>query len=83
MFYFPCLYDAKVGLLIFFVYPQITKHFSLVAVKWHPIFPRFGNILIVLKDTISQRKQIAFNGFLFFKKVIIDVANDDSSVKKI
>ena len=74
------IYDPDIGLIIFFMHPEITKPFSLVAIEWHSVLPHLRNILIILKDMVSQCKQITFNGFFFFKKVVIDVANNESSL---
>jgi len=58
--YFVSIHNAKVWLFVFFVQPQVTKHFTVIAINRHAIFPGFGYFAVEGKYDIAQSQQTTF-----------------------
>lgn len=63
-----------------FIHPQITKHFALIAIKGHAVFPDLGYVCIEIQDKASQKKECAFYWLLFVQEEIIDIAQHFSCI---
>lgn len=59
----PALRKTNVWDFVFFVDPQVAKHFIIVIIEGHAIFPFFGDSWIKLPDVRPEKKQTAFYGF--------------------
>ncbi len=71
---FFAFYNTNVGLLEFFMNPQVAKPFPVIAIKRHFVFPCFGNVFVETEDVFPQGLQITFYGFILFKEVVVDFA---------
>src|SRR5450432_1905317 len=68
----PAFNDSNIRLTILLMCPQITKHFFVIAIKRHAIFPGLCNIFILFKNMFSQKLKATFYWFYLSQKIIVD-----------
>jgi len=59
----PALSKTNVRDFVLFMDPQVAKHFIIVIIEGHAIFPFFGDSWIKLHDVRPEKKQTAFYRF--------------------
>ena len=64
--------DPKVGLLIFFMYPEITAHFSVVAEDRHPVLPRFTDFAVLFQNMSPHKLKTCSDRFILIQEPFIN-----------
>ena len=65
-------YNSDIWLTIFFMRPQVTKHFSMIAITRHSVLPRFCYVWIMFENVFSQKLQATSVRFILYQKIIIN-----------
>src|SRR5450432_1428540 len=64
-------HNTKIRLFVFFMYPQIAKHFIAGAVEWHTIFPCFCYVTVVRENYFPECQQATLYRLLLCQEKVI------------